>query len=461
MTSLLPPAPPTLGVFFPNYNHRPYLRQSLGAMFRQLDYIDHLLVIDDGTTDGSQDLIREIAAPFRDNPRLEILFKPENKGIFDSHRIALEKIATSFFYSAAADDYVLDGFFQESLALLADHPEAGLCFSNAWQLEASSGRFFSQDLDLGPQPRFISPEEFRVLLKKRENFLIPPHSTILNRAALAASGGFESRLKWHADWFTYNALALRHGFGYLPARKTVFRLLPTAMSSMHDKSTARKRQERDGILSAFLDIVAEPRNADVRAAFRLPPLLELTPGTRCRLFRKSLRKPSRWWFPSLPLLVALARDTIRKPLWNLLWPILKNLGPGKRPSSWRIAALRFFGATVEGIPSVRPGIAIDRPWNLALGDGAFLSHGVKIQTGDARVEIGAGALIERDVSFYASGWDERSQPPCWITSPIRIGSGAFVGPQAVLLSGTIVEPNAAIPPGTVVRGLLDPPPQPA
>ncbi len=446
-------SPPSVGVFFPNYNHAPYLRQSLGAMLHQLDHIDHLLVIDDGSKDGSQAIIQELTAPFKGERRLEILIKPENKGIFDSHRIALEKIQTRFLYSAAADDYVLDGFFQDSLALLADHPEAGLCFSNAWVKDEASGRFYSQDLDLGDTPRFVSPEEFHVLLRRRESFLIPPHSTLLNRTALEAIGGFPAELKWHTDWFTYNAIALRYGFCHLPRRKTVFRLLPTAMSSISAASSPAKRRERDGILASFLDLIGQPRNADVREAFRLPSLLELTPGTRRRLLLKSLLKPSRWWFPSRPLLSALVRNAVRKPLWNLVWPILKALGPGKKAVALRLAVLRHFGATIEGKPHIRPGVSLDHPWNLSLGDGSFLSHGVRLQTGNARIEIGPGALIDRDVTFFAAAWKEQSGVLHWVAAPILIGARSYVGPQSLLLAGTRVAAGQAVPP----RSVLDAP----
>jgi len=41
-----------------------------------------------------------------------------------------------YYYGASADDFILPGFFEKSLALLALHPSAGLCSTLCYSVDA-------------------------------------------------------------------------------------------------------------------------------------------------------------------------------------------------------------------------------------------------------------------------------------------------------------------------------------
>jgi glycosyltransferase involved in cell wall biosynthesis len=64
---------PTYSVVIPTHNVRPWLRQTLDSVLRQRDDLE-VIAVDDASTDGTLDLLREYAA--RD-PRVRVL---ENDG---------------------------------------------------------------------------------------------------------------------------------------------------------------------------------------------------------------------------------------------------------------------------------------------------------------------------------------------------------------------------------------------
>ena len=79
---------PRLSVMLANYNHGHYLRESLTAiveLFEKIEYVSpeqdydkfELLVIDDGSTDGSVAIIDEFV---RDFPQIVFLQNSENEG---------------------------------------------------------------------------------------------------------------------------------------------------------------------------------------------------------------------------------------------------------------------------------------------------------------------------------------------------------------------------------------------
>ena len=88
-----------LTVFMPVYNEQNYLREAIDSILSQT-YEDFVfLVIDDGSTDSS----REILNSYNDS-RMKIIFNEENKGISYTRNLGLELCDTEFIAFMDADD---------------------------------------------------------------------------------------------------------------------------------------------------------------------------------------------------------------------------------------------------------------------------------------------------------------------------------------------------------------------
>jgi len=117
---------PSLSVVLSNYNHAKYLPRALEALFNQSVKPQQIIIIDDGSTDNSVDVISGF---IKQDPSVEFILNEKNLGIFISIIKGLEKATCDYIYFAGADDYLLPGFFEKSLKLLAKHPQAGFCSS--------------------------------------------------------------------------------------------------------------------------------------------------------------------------------------------------------------------------------------------------------------------------------------------------------------------------------------------
>ncbi len=115
---------PALSVTIANFNHGQFLPKCFAGLLAQTFTDFEVIITDDGSTDGSQDIIRAYAA--RD-PRIRPNFFPQNRGIAAATADIFGRATGRYLYSGAADDFVIGkSFFAHAVAALdADLRPAG------------------------------------------------------------------------------------------------------------------------------------------------------------------------------------------------------------------------------------------------------------------------------------------------------------------------------------------------
>jgi glycosyltransferase involved in cell wall biosynthesis len=113
-------ASPILSVTLGNYNHGRFLPKCFAGLLAQTFTNFEILITDDGSTDGSQEIIREYAA--RD-PRFRPHYFPKNRGIAAATANLFDRATGKYLYSGAADDFVINkDFFQHAVTTLERDP---------------------------------------------------------------------------------------------------------------------------------------------------------------------------------------------------------------------------------------------------------------------------------------------------------------------------------------------------
>ena len=224
----------TVAVVLCNYNHAKYLPDSLGHICRETRRADQIVVINDGSTDDSWDIIQAFA---RDHSNLEAHANGRNLGLEASIAKALQMVRCDYLVWAAADDRLLPPFLECNMAVLANHPAAALSFSEVVVLKGDSGeidRFAtnpaaSRIFDLSDLPVFLSPGQ----LRKRMTLAYLPlasNTAVIRLDALRELGGFPAALRWFADSFACTALAMRHGACVIAEPLALIRSRPESYS---------------------------------------------------------------------------------------------------------------------------------------------------------------------------------------------------------------------------------------
>lgn len=218
---------PTLSVVIPNYNDSEFLGDTVGAILQQSWPPDEVVVVDDGSTDSSVELVRALQEA---HPSVTLIQNQRNLGVIGAAHVGFAASRGDYLCFAAADDLLLPGFFEAAMNLLIEHPEACGCH----------GRFADASPDGRPSvpaftrirldsARYYSPAE--VVQFIRDGWAAGFLGTILSRSSLESVGILSEDLRWYSDWFAMLALALRHGICLLPNQVAVRRPSPASYSS--------------------------------------------------------------------------------------------------------------------------------------------------------------------------------------------------------------------------------------
>ena len=104
-------------VVIPLYNKKDYIFKCLESVFKQEYYADEIIVINDGSTDGGAELIRESFGG-RVN-----LISQVNSGVSCARNVGLEHATNEYVCLLDADDCWEPGFLMEIRFLILRHPE--------------------------------------------------------------------------------------------------------------------------------------------------------------------------------------------------------------------------------------------------------------------------------------------------------------------------------------------------
>ncbi len=99
-----------LSVIVPVYQVREWLCRSVESVLPQLGAEDELILVDDGSTDGSQNMVDAYA---RQDPRITAVHKP-NGGLSSARNAGLDLARGSLVAFLDSDDYALPGWLEKS-----------------------------------------------------------------------------------------------------------------------------------------------------------------------------------------------------------------------------------------------------------------------------------------------------------------------------------------------------------
>lgn len=204
----------SLSVVLPNYNHAAVLPRALEALIAQDRPADEIVIVDDGSTDGSRAVVERHAARV---PTIRLLANTRNLGVIPALQRGLEAARGTYVYFAASDDWVLPGFFSRALEMLEIHAGSGLFCGNAILIDADKNRPGGYRPIAWPlaRPGAVDPAGTARLLGLIDNWILTG-STVFRRQAIDAAGGFDARLGTLADGMLARKVALTHGFCYAP-----------------------------------------------------------------------------------------------------------------------------------------------------------------------------------------------------------------------------------------------------
>lgn len=118
---------PFFSIILPTYNRAHMLPGALETVKRQSFQDYEVLIVDDGSTDGTPDMIKE----WTKDPRFKYKWV-EHVGNMACRNLALGMAAGTWITNIDSDDYWTLDRLEEFQRYIAAHPKAGFVFSNGW-----------------------------------------------------------------------------------------------------------------------------------------------------------------------------------------------------------------------------------------------------------------------------------------------------------------------------------------
>jgi glycosyltransferase involved in cell wall biosynthesis len=309
---------PTLSVVLPNYNHGTVIARALEALLDQECPADEIVVVDDGSTDDSRDVIGRFVAKAAS---VRVLLNDQNQGVIPALIRGLEAAGGRYVYFAAADDWVMPGFFKLAVEMLEENPKLGLFCGEAVLRDGRSNEPFGIRPAVRPVTHAgpVTPQAACRLLKRTDNWILTG-STVFRRDAIIVAGGFDQHLGAFADGMLARKIALSSGFYYAPhvvATWVVFqqsvsrRTALDPVQAQHALEAVPARLAADPVFPRWYPRVFQNRwrFATSRLALEAQPIdysLLSTMGARTRLDRIVLAKFCPHLHHKLARLTALA-----------------------------------------------------------------------------------------------------------------------------------------------------------
>jgi glycosyltransferase involved in cell wall biosynthesis len=110
--------PSKVSVIVPVYNVEKYLEKCLDSLISQTHKDIEILVVNDGSTDRSEEIIHHYAKKYPDKIKA---FHKENGGLSDARNFGIEIAAGDYIGFVDSDDYVHPSMFEEMAGLAEKH----------------------------------------------------------------------------------------------------------------------------------------------------------------------------------------------------------------------------------------------------------------------------------------------------------------------------------------------------
>lgn len=122
---------PLITVYITNYNYGKYIRQAIESVLAQSEQNFELIIIDDGSTDDSKEIIEE----YREREQITIIYQ-KNKGLNITNNVAMRVSSGKYLMRLDADDYLAPEALAEMSALLEANDALGLVFPDYYYVDA-------------------------------------------------------------------------------------------------------------------------------------------------------------------------------------------------------------------------------------------------------------------------------------------------------------------------------------
>jgi glycosyltransferase involved in cell wall biosynthesis len=186
---------PKVSVIVPIYNQAPFIRETVDSVLGQGYPNLELVLSDDGSTDGTTEILQEYAE--RHPESVKLVASDQNTGIAGAFNRALDARTGEYIAWLGGDDVMLPGKLSRQTSALRMRPDAIGCCHDAEVFDSASGRSYGRFTEVYNGRRGVREGGVELLLDP--GYMMLP-STMMVRSSAVRDLRFDKRIRVSNDW---------------------------------------------------------------------------------------------------------------------------------------------------------------------------------------------------------------------------------------------------------------------
>jgi sugar O-acyltransferase (sialic acid O-acetyltransferase NeuD family) len=246
---------PAVTVLITSYNHEKYVADSLQSVLDQTYQDIEVVIVDDGSTDGTVTAIKKIT-----DPRVKQVFLNQNMGIIVAKTKGLSLASGRYIAILNSDDMFLSDKLEKQVAFLDSHPEVGAVLTQAHIIDDDGKPFLNRKhfyYNIFVQPNRTRQEWLHHFFHKGNCLCMP--SALIRRECYEVIGYPDKRLHQLPDYDLWIRMCFRYELHVLQEKLTLFRVRDDEANASGNKpeTSIRSLYERIKVLRHYLMIDRE------------------------------------------------------------------------------------------------------------------------------------------------------------------------------------------------------------
>lgn len=256
---------PLVSVLIPAFNHERFIERCLDSVLDDPYPAKELVIIDDGSTDRTGELIAAWVARHGGEIAVEFV-RRDNRGIAATLNELAARARGEFLRLGASDDYLLPGGLQAQVDYLQGHPRKWAVIGDSVVVDRDGSRMHEsgmRDLHRADKRLYLSDEGIRCAVIS--HWAVGGPVALVRKRALETVAGWSESLRID-DWDFFLRLAAHDAIGFIDVKVCAYRIHETNLSRTRDRrARIRNLMESQNVAIRREPLFQEPYRSLLRA----------------------------------------------------------------------------------------------------------------------------------------------------------------------------------------------------
>lgn len=213
---------PIVSIILPTYNRARLIGRSINSVLLQTFHDFELIVVDDASTDNSEDVIKELS-----DPRLRYIRHEMNRGGAAARNTGIQAAAGNFIgFQDSDDEWLPEKLAKQIQAFHTSSQETGVVYSGCNRIDGLKKTYI-------PSPG-INPKRGKLHSRLLAGNFITLPSLLVKKECLEKVGVFDERLLRLHDWDLFIRIARHYDFAFIDEPLLISYFTSESISSKED-----------------------------------------------------------------------------------------------------------------------------------------------------------------------------------------------------------------------------------